>query len=255
MESFTMTRSDMAHLLLALDNCQSMQPLAVLQEAWRKNHQDRLRAGSTLPAFLSTEVTPVLEKIIKGRQIAAFSLQEIASLGQLIEYSHVSLTSMQNWVKRDFKEFLGSPQVGKKYSINQAAVLLIIEDLKSSLDFESIRKLFHILFGQPGDDSDDLMQPMHLYAAYSSLFEELDANGDGMFDITGTGPASTLKDGLTEDMLLRAAGRYTDDLVHLSPNQREALRNALLVAAVSIQNSYFLSMARRYVNATLFLDF
>ena len=40
---------------------------------------------------------------------------------------------MQNWVKRDIKEMIGSPQKGKKYSIEQAALLFIVEDLKQHL--------------------------------------------------------------------------------------------------------------------------
>ena len=39
---------------------------------------------------------------------------------------------MQNWVKRDIKEMIGSPQK-KKYSIEQAALLFIVEDLKQHL--------------------------------------------------------------------------------------------------------------------------
>lgn len=255
MESFTLTRRDMAHLLLALDHRREQPPLTVLQAAWRKSHADKLGSGRALPTFVSTEIHPVLDKIIKGKKHGAFSLQEIASLAQLVEYSHVSLASMQNWVKRDFREFLGAPKIGKKYSVNQAALLLIIEDLKSSLDFESIRRLFQLLFRQPDDDADDLMQPVELYAAYASMFEELDANEDGMFDIPSGAAAGGLGGVLTEDMLLRVAAKYTENLGHLQPAQREALCNTLLVAVVSVQNSYFLSMARRYVNATLFLDY
>lgn len=113
MESFTLTRRDMAHLLLAMEGRRELQPLAVLQDAWRRTHGHLARSGSAMPTFLYTDVTPVLDKIIKGKHSAAFSLQEIVSLGQLVEYSHVSLASMQNWVKRDFKEFLGAPKIGK----------------------------------------------------------------------------------------------------------------------------------------------
>ncbi|MFS8214025.1 DUF1836 domain-containing protein [Paenibacillus polymyxa] len=264
MESFTLTRRDMAHLLLAMEGRRELQPLAVLQDAWRRTHSHLARSGSTIPTFLYTDVTPVLDKIIKGKHSAAFSLQEIVSLGQLVEYSHVSLASMQNWVKRDFKEFLGAPKIGKKYSVNQAAILLIVEDLKSCLDFESIRQLFHILFQQPEDDTDDLIQPVDLYAAYSTLFEELDANGDQLLDVAVAGFAKDngisvkgqqRQESATEELLVQAADQYTSRLQHLTPNQCEAVRNTLLVAAVAVQNSYFLSMARRYVNATLFLDF
>ena len=61
----------------------------------------------------------------------------------------------------------------KKYSIEQAALLFIVEDLKTALDFESIRKLLRLIVNDPADRSDDLINPVHLYGAYSSLFEEL----------------------------------------------------------------------------------
>lgn len=79
MESFTLTRRDMAHLLLAMEGRRELQPLAVLQDAWRRTHSHLARSGSTMPTFLYTDVTPVLDKIIKGKHSAAFSLQEIVS--------------------------------------------------------------------------------------------------------------------------------------------------------------------------------
>ncbi|MDO7907893.1 DUF1836 domain-containing protein [Paenibacillus sp. JX-17] len=256
MESFTLTRKDVAQLLLALDGRrEDLQPLSVLQCAWKRNHPIDQEQEQWMPAFLDTAVPPVLDKMIKGRQGNSFSLQEIAALGQLIEYSQASLTSMQNWVKRDFKEFLGSPKIGKKYSINQAALLLIVEDLKASLDFESIRRLFHILFQEPTEDADDWIEPVELYAAYSTMFEELDANNDQMLDIAGHTAGGHRQDSLTESVIRTASDRYAGRLHHLLPGQRKAVGNVLLIAAVSVQTSYFLSMARRYVNATLFLEF
>lgn len=52
---------------------------------------------------------------------------------------------MQNWVKRDIKrnDWLSSKR--EKYSIEQAALLFIVEDLKTALDFESIRSYYALL--------------------------------------------------------------------------------------------------------------
>ncbi|MFF2483566.1 DUF1836 domain-containing protein [Paenibacillus sp. NPDC058071] len=252
MESFTLTRKEMAQLLLALHGSNDEKPLVVLQRAWKKAHRDACEAGSTLPAFLSTSLPPVLEKLIKGNVVKGFSLQEISALGQLIEYSHMSITSMQNWVKRDFKAYF-CPKVGKKYSLNQAALLFVIDDLKSNLDFDSIRKLFDIVFNRPEDDCDDLIGPLELYATYSAMFEELDANNDQLLDTVGHVKGVRNQDALTENAVRESAAKFAERVPYLADGQAEALRNVLMIAAISIQTSYFHSLARRYCNATLFL--
>ncbi|MNZ72064.1 hypothetical protein D3C78_904340 [compost metagenome] len=254
MESFTLTRKEMARLLLALDGKFDLNPIQVLQTAWSKTHKTDLEQGAALPAFLSTLLPPVIEKMLKGHKIKGFSMQEVAALGQLIEYSNISITSMQNWVKRDFKPYFTSQRAGKKYSLNQAALLFIIDDLKSNLDFVSIRKLFDIIFNNPEDESDDMVAPVDLYAAYTSMFEELDANNDQLLDISGHLKGSHRQDLLTEQVIRSAANQIVCRLPNLTVHQREAIRNILLVAVISIQTSYFHSLARRYCNATLFLN-
>ncbi|CAG7635310.1 DUF1836 domain-containing protein [Paenibacillus allorhizosphaerae] len=253
MEAFTLTRKEMATLLLALDGRHSLTPLQVLQEAWKKAHRDALEAGKSLPVFLTTELPPIIERMIKGGGVKGFSLQEIATLGKLIEYSHLSITSMQNWVKRDFKPYFECPKMGRKYSLNQAALLFIIDDLKSNLDFASILQLFELLFNKPQTDEDDVIGPLDLYVSYSGMFEELDANNDQLMDTDGHVKESRNQDALTEIAVRSAADRYAKRLPHLTKHQSEALRNVLFIAAISIQTSYFHSLARRYLNATLFL--
>ncbi|MDF2961162.1 MAG: hypothetical protein K0S39_2897 [Paenibacillus sp.] len=253
METFTLTRKEMAIMLLSMKGRATRSPLTVLQEAWKKNHQSEVEQGTPLSAFLSTHLPPVLEKMIKCDRVEGFSLLDIVSLGNQIEYTNVSVTSMQNWVKRDFKDFLGSPKEGKKYSIDQAAMLFIIDDLKHCLDFESIRKLFQITFQQPDDETDDLLEPVDLYAAYSSLFEEMDANNDQLLDVQGHGAGKRNYDALTESTIRHKADQYVYNLVHLNPQQKEAVRNMLFISMVSVQTAYFHSLARRYLNGTLFL--
>ncbi|MCA0753792.1 DUF1836 domain-containing protein [Paenibacillus sp. N4] len=253
MESFTLTRKEMACLLLSLDGSSGRKPLQVLQQAWNKSHRTDLEQGSGLPAFLSTLLPPIVEKLIKRNELKGLSLHEIAALGQLIEYSSLSVTSMQNWVKRDFKTYFDSPKAGKKYSLNQAAMLFIIDDLKSNLDFESIRKLFDILFRNPEDGESDPVSALQLYASYTTMFEELDANNDQLLDISGHLKEQPHQDLLTEQVIRDSAERFAGRLPDLTGKRREAFRNFLLVAVISIQTSYFHSLARRYCNATLFL--
>jgi Domain of unknown function (DUF1836). len=252
-ESFTLTRHEMACLLLALDGYSGQTPLQVLQEAWNKKHRRDLRNGNPLPAFLSTALPPIFEKLIKGGRVRGFSLQEIAALGGQIEYAHLSPSSMQNWVKRDFKEYFGSPKAGKKYSLNQAALLFIIDDLKSNLDFDSIRKLFAALFRKPEDEQDDLLGPLELYEAYSSLFEEwiaIKAKTNGFITLSAGRESARTKP--AADMV-RLADRLIDRMSRLSGTEREVVRNSLLVAAISVLTCYLHATAKQYLNATLFL--
>ncbi|NOU95974.1 DUF1836 domain-containing protein [Paenibacillus sp. LMG 31456] len=253
METFTLTRKEMAIMLLSMKGRATKTPITVLREAWKKNHRTDVEQGTPLSAFLSTHLPPVLEKMIKNDSVGGFSLLDIVSLGNQIEYTNVSITSMQNWVKRDFKDFLGSPKEGKKYSIDQAAMLFIIDDLKNCLDFESIRKLFQITFQQPDDETDDLLGPTDLYVAYNSLFEEMDANNDQLLDVQGHGAGKPNYDALTESTIRHKADQYVYNLSHLNPQQKEALRNLLFISMVSVQTAYFHSLARRYLNGTLFL--
>lgn len=254
MESFHMTRKEMASLLVALDGRSSHTPLQVLQEAWRKAHRNYPETGQALPALVSTELPPILERMIRGSETKGFSLQEIADLGKLIEYSNLSITAIQNWVKRDFKAYFDSPKMGRKYSLNQAALIFIIDDLKSNLDFVSIQKLLKIVFLEESNEKDDLISPMDLYVSYSTMFEELDANNDQLMDTAGHVKESRNQDALTENAIRIVAERHAAKLPHMSNKQKEALRSILFIAAISIQTSYFHSLARRYLNAILFLE-
>lgn len=245
MEAFTLSRIEMSCLLHSLAGISEQKPLHILKEAWTKFHHDEIQKGMSLPAFLSTDVPPILQKIIKGGCAKGLSLGDIATLGHLIEYSTLSVTAIQNWVKRDFKEYLGSPMEGKKYSVNQAALLYMIDDLKAALDFESIRQLFRMLFLKPDRDDDDLIEPAQLYYAYASLFEEIKRD-----------PSQHQKYSVKEDSLLGASSRkIMMRLTHLTRTQREAVHNMLLIAAISVQTCYFQALARQYFNAALFLDF
>ncbi|ASA21714.1 DUF1836 domain-containing protein [Paenibacillus donghaensis] len=255
MESFTLSRIEMSSLLLSLSGMSECKPLGILQEAWSKFHREEVMKGNSLSAFLTTEVPPILQKIIKGGRVEGLSLGEISSLGQLIEYSTLTVTSMQNWVKRDFKEYLGAPKVGKKYSFNQAALLFIIDDLKAALDFESVRQLFRILFLQPERDDDDLIEPVQLYSAYGGLFEEIKLSGTlppQDKPLQGTEQEAPAK---PDKALAASADGIIKRLTHLTQPQRESVRNTLLIAAISVQTCYFQAMARQYFNAALFLDF
>ncbi|WP_028400534.1 DUF1836 domain-containing protein [Ectobacillus panaciterrae] len=251
MITFQLTRKEMADLLLSLKGWNTKQPLTIMQEAWVKVHKEDIENGKTVHAFVTTSLSPILEKLMKTNELdMGFSLNEISSLGSQIENTNFSITALQNWVKRDIKEMIGSPQKGKKYSIEQTALLFIVEDLKTALDFESIRKLLQLIVNDPANLDDDLINPVRLYAAYSSLFEEL--NKQGAQCCTDTRAADTIE--LIEKTIEQKAAKLAAAFPNIKQNQQEAIRNIIVIAALSVHTAYFQMMAKRYLSATLFLQ-
>ena len=244
MESFTLTRKEMSHILLSLTRNVDQEPPNNLQVAWTKFHKSENQ----------NELPVIVQKIMQGRIPKGLSLGDIAALGSHIEYSTLTVTAMQNWVKRDFKDYLGSPRQGKKYSMNQAALLFMIDDLKAALDFESIRQLFHQLSLRPERDDDDLIEPAQLYKAYAGLFETIKCNPsfqnhqmNARYLTCGKSWKDCVIEDSTEGMMKR--------LAHLTRTQSEAVWNTIFIAAISVQTCYFQSLARQSFHSALFLDF
>ncbi|MDQ6419002.1 DUF1836 domain-containing protein [Paenibacillus sp. LHD-117] len=244
MDGFTLTRAEVGSLLQAMEGIGPDQPADIMQRAWAA------RSMSKRPHehhVLSAPLPPIAMKLMKNGERKGLSLHEIAELGQLTEFASPSATSMQNWVKRDFKAYFACPQAGKKYSPGQAALLYMIDDLKASLDFESVRSLFAILFGKPecagGDPQKPLIAPVALYSCYAGLYEEIKA-----LSRSGARSGSQL-----EEIVRSRADKTAGQLVQGTEQEREALRNILLVAVISVQSAFCQALARRYSEATLFL--
>ncbi len=246
-ELFQLSRKDMAEFLLALKGASAKAPKRVLQEAWANAHTKELIEGKTLPAFIDTQIPPIFEKFIKvEKHCVGFSLNEIVQLGNQIEFSHLSSTTVQNWVKRDVKELIGTPQHGKKYTIEQAATLFIVEDLKASLDFDSIRKILKLIFNNPADRSDDMVDPLYLYSAYAAIFDKLQhesCGGEGRFQRLAM-----------EKRIQESAWEHVDQFPSLEDGQKEIVQNVLVTAALTVFCAHYQTLAKKYMTATLFLE-
>lgn len=256
MELLQLTRKEMSQLLICLqgDGEHPDTPLSILQKAWSSNHKQDIRSGKSFSAFIATSLPPILEKLIKQEnRNPGLSLSEIVTLGNQIEHTHFSITSVQNWVKREIKEWIGTPRQGKKYSIEQAALLFLVEDLKATLDFESIRKLFSLIFHNPDDYDDDLLSPLHLYAAYSTIFEELDHDNDHVVDAAVKPFSGSAHVQLMDSRIQEKAKSYVEELTHLNSEQKEAIANTIVIAILSVQSAYFQKLSKQYLNATIFL--
>lgn len=244
MESYSLTRQELGMLLQALDRQNDKKPSDILRSAWFG------KSPPPSPEHMPQRILPpIAEKLMRCGDRKGFSLHEIADLGQLLDFSTLSVTSMQNWVKRDFKPYFQCPGAGKKYSFNQTALLLMIDDLKANLDFESIRRFFAILFPvpvEPGlcDGYANGITPLNLFAFYSELYEDL--NGLYAWD--------SLNGELLEQKVRERAAKTAGALPALPELQKEAVRNMLFVAVISVQTAKFQSMARRYCQATLYMN-
>jgi hypothetical protein len=248
MPSLTLTRKQMAELLVSLQTNEQGTPMDVLKQAWLETNA--ISEDAAMKGKGESSLPSIFEKIIKGsKKEIGFSINEIVSLGNQIEYSSFSTTAVQNWVKRDVRSLIGAPQQGKKYSLEQAAVLFIVEDLKSTLDFVSIRNLLTMIFNNIEDRHDDLIDPIHFYHTYASIFEELDLNDDHVVDVD-----FRVTDGNKAEILIyQKAEEKIQRWGVLNHREQSIVKNAMVIATLSVQTSYFQSVSRQFLNSTLFI--
>ncbi|WP_066174322.1 DUF1836 domain-containing protein [Bacillus marinisedimentorum] len=182
----------------------------------------------------------IIQKLIKriDRPEVGFSLNEIVALGNLLEFTKLSHGAVQNWVKRDVKELIGSPLLGKKYTVEQAATLFIVEDLKHSLGFESIRSILQLVFNNPEDRSDDIIDPVDLFFAYASLFDRMQlAFRDGMDQGLGL-------NGTAQQWIETEAAAFAIKYETISKSEKQAIRTVISICLFSVQSAWFQYQAK-----------
>ncbi|WP_332275843.1 DUF1836 domain-containing protein [Bacillus velezensis] len=166
MNTFKLTRTDMVRLLYALKGQGDATPLQILLQSADMT-LDEAESRLHIPEFL-TRFERKKEKKEYG-----LSTNEIVELGNLCELTSLKSTAVQNWVKRDIKDLIGHPLLGKKYTIEQAVILLIVRDLKSIYDFEHIRGILKIAFNTITDRSDDVISPISYYESCAQVIDYL----------------------------------------------------------------------------------
>jgi hypothetical protein len=249
MDTFHLTRKEMSELLLSLKGWKEKKPLKILQEGWIRSIKNTSNDDKPIHTLVSTYLPTIFEKILKEKEIdIGFSLNEIVALGNQIENTNFSTTAIQNWVKRDIKEMIIAPQKGKKYSLEQTALIFLVEDLKTSLDFESIRSLLKLIINDPEDNDDDLINPIHLYSAYSLLFDELNMSEVSLKEHAVKVDTINVIERIIEDKATKIVKAYRD----ISVTQREAIKNIIVIATLSVYTAYYQMLAKRYLKAALF---
>ncbi len=128
---------------------------------------------------------------------------------------------VQNWVKRGF---LTSP-VGRVYSREQFARIIIINMLRQALQIDRICGLIKVIAGEPNDVSDDLVRDDELYHIY------VDMLADRSVDICD------------ERSVICAAERATEKFVEPMPGARKKLCKILAVMLYAHRSSQFAALS------------
>ncbi len=78
-------------------------------------------------ANMSADNAPIILKFLnflqdtneKTEKEYGLSTNEIVELGNLCELTSLKSTAIQNWVKRDIKDLIGHPELGKNIQLNR----------------------------------------------------------------------------------------------------------------------------------------
>ncbi|WP_342515551.1 DUF1836 domain-containing protein [Sutcliffiella sp. FSL R7-0096] len=165
-----------------------------------------------------------------GEEIG-LTMSNIVWLGNQLESADYSEPALKNWVKREIKEYIGAPQVGRKYSIQQVALLFIVKDLKVLLDFEAIRKILGSIFNNPVEREDDIISPIHFYSAYSCLYEQLVSQTEL----------------LSEENIKVEIQQYLQKEESFTEEDKGKIFAALMVAILAVRTNFLKAWAKRYV--------
>jgi hypothetical protein len=216
----------MADFLLCLSEQQEERRISFLERAWSNN---------------DSYVPDIFLKVKKNSQKGpiCFSINEIVTLSNYIEFTNLSSSAVQNWVKRELRELIGPPQLGKKYTVAQAATLLIVEDLQATLDFHSIQRVLRLIFNNPADHTDDIIDPVHFYAGYASIFEKL--HHEKIMLVKN----KVLLHQEIEQFILQEAQLVVQ--THSSLNEQEAkiIQNMIITAVHAVISAYYQDLTKK----------
>lgn len=228
MGKILLKRTAMSQLLHALKRDEDLSPIAVIQSNISPEMED------DIPDFLYK-----FEKR-KGKKDFGLSTNEIVTLSTICELTSLKSTSIQNWIKRDIKELIGSPEFGKKYSIEQTALLFIVKDLKAVFDFETIRQMLTKVFNTLSDRSDDLISPLQFFQLYAKTLENI---GFGSIHIS---KASSL-----EHMIEEEVKRVTEHALPIKETDRKVISHILVVTVMSVLSFHLQLRTLTYANTII----
>ncbi|MFC0273533.1 DUF1836 domain-containing protein [Metabacillus herbersteinensis] len=222
-----LTRKQMTRMLYSLKGDMNNSPTEVIHELFGKQKLSQTKLHSLLKK---------LEKKRIRHEEFGLSTNEIVTLANMCELTSLKSTSIQNWIKRDVKELIGAPDLGKKYSIDQVAILLIVRDLKAVFDFETIRNLLTIVFNNLSDRSDDLVSPIVFYETYSTILDQLERM-----------PGISVGNQVIEEKIIYEVELYKHSFLELTTKQWNQIRNILVMTILAVLTSHIQTRALSYL--------
>ncbi|MEL1136497.1 DUF1836 domain-containing protein [Desulfitobacterium sp. THU1] len=107
------------------------------------------------------------KKALPYLELDSMMLSQVVEVAQRVSHNDINNTHIQNWVRR---EYLPHPQK-KKYTREQVANILLLNDLRNILSLEDASQLLRFVNLDLSDNTDDRINPAKLYRYYSEIFD------------------------------------------------------------------------------------
>ena len=91
------------------------------------------------------------------------------TLSQICSMSKLEPSTIQNWIKRGYVPH----PVGKKYTERHLARILLIAQLRESMQIDRIGELLRYINGDTDDESDDIISEQELYDLFCEIAKRL----------------------------------------------------------------------------------
>lgn len=147
-----------------------------------------------------------------------FSITSGITLSQVCEITGLEAGAIHNWVSRGYL----NPPVGRKYSKNQVARIILINMLRETLTLEKIAKILSHVNGDLLDRSDDIMEDSDIYQCLSDILIPVEKNE--VIDI--------------RELFIRIE-QYLSDFQEPYPGTKGKLELVLKIIACAWESSYF----------------
>ena len=150
------------------------------------------------------------------------------TLSQICTLSSLESTTVQNWIKRGYVPH----PVNKKYRERHLARILLIAELRESMQIDRIGELLHYVNGDTDDESDDIISEERLYDLFHDVSSEL--------------LALCPKPDQVEEIVSRNVDRYLSD-----KQQQEKVRGAMNIMAFAYISAVFKQKADKTFTAVI----
>ncbi|KGK86646.1 hypothetical protein DP73_16260 [Desulfosporosinus sp. HMP52] len=107
------------------------------------------------------------QKALPYLELDSMMLAQVVEVAKRVSQNDINPTHVQNWVRR---KYLPNP-LRRKYSREQVANILLINDLRDILSLEEVSQLLGYVNQSLLDTSDDRINPTKLYRYYSETFD------------------------------------------------------------------------------------